>query len=260
MALPTFNSFSLNDSNFITERIVFKGYAGRAVTRANIARREGIKLLNTEFGEKEISIEGVIIGSSASDLRTLVDGMKQALTEEEADLVIEQDRTFTATVKSLAIPDEHYSQSKAPFEATFICTKPFSVGAQQTAVLAVTSGIYTVSGTVVISGTLFARPVLTYTPGAPITGATNMTQITIYHVQTGQSITVSGFGSGTGLSYSSPVTVNFDTFTAIEASTSIETTGSFAKWQVGTNTFTVTSTGRTFPGGSISIIYEPRYL
>jgi hypothetical protein len=79
MALPTFNTFSFNDSNFITERVVFKGYAGREVIRAHIARREGIKVLNTEFGEKEISLEGVVIGSSASNLQLLLDNMKKSI-------------------------------------------------------------------------------------------------------------------------------------------------------------------------------------
>jgi predicted phage tail component-like protein len=260
MAVPTFNSFSLNDSNFITERIIFKGYAGREVIRANIARREGVKLLNTEFGEKEISIEGHIIASNADNLQTLVDGMKSALTTEEADLIVEAGRTFTATVKSLMIPDEHYSQSKAPFEASFICTKPYSVGATQSAVTPVVSGRFTFSGSVNISGTMFGRPILVYTPGAPTTGQSNITRLDIYHVPTGQTITVSGFGNGTNLSYANPVTVDFDAFTSTEGSTQINNSGSFPRWDIGTNQFTVTSVGRAFSGGSITIQYAPRYL
>lgn len=257
---PTFNSFSFNDSNFITERVVFKGYAGREVIRAHIARREGIKLLNTEFGEKEINLEGVIIASSASNLQTLVDNMKKALTTDEADLIVEEGRTYTATVKSLVIPDEHYSQSKAVFQASFICTKPFAVGPTLTVTTAVTSGIFTVSGTVNISGTMFARPIVKYTPGAPVTGQTGITRIDIYHGGTGQTITVSGFGNGTNLSYADSVIVDFDAFTSLEGASDIDNSGAFAKWDTGTNTFTVTSVGRAFSGGSVSVIYAPRYL
>lgn len=260
MALPTFNSFSFNDSNFITERIVFKGYAGREVIRANIARREGVKLLNTEFGEKEVTLEGVIIADDANNLQSLLDGMKQAITAEEADLILEQGRTFTATIKSLVIPDEHYSQSKAIFEASFICTKPFALGASQVVVIPVTSGLFTISGSVVISGTTFARPVIEYTPGAPVTGDTNITRIDIYHVPTAQTVTVSGFGNGRYLSYADPVSVDFDSFTSLEGGVAADNTGSFPRWQVGTNAFTVSSVGKAFPGGSISLTYAPRYL
>lgn len=260
MAIPTFNSFSFNDSNFITERIVFKGYAGREVIRANIARREGIKLLNTEFGEKEVTLEGVIIGSSASNLQSLVDNMKKALTTDEADLIVENGRTFAATVKSLVIPDEHYSQSKAIFQASFICTKPYSVGSTITSNTSVTSGIYTISGSINISGTMFARPIITYTPGSPTSGKTNITRLDIYHVPTGQTITVSGFGSGTNLSYQNAVTVDFDSFISTEGTTQIDNSGAFPRWDVGTNTFTITSVGHVFPGGSISVVYAPRYL
>ena len=209
MANPTFNGFSLQDDNFIAERVTFKGYGDRAMIRANVGRREGIKVLNTEFGEKEIVVEGNIIAASASELQSLLDNMKKSLTGEEASLVIEAGRTFKATVKNTSVPDEHYSQSKAPFSVTFICTDPFAEGAQLTAVTDVLSGIFTLSGLINISGTLFSRPTLTYTPGAPSSGETLITKLTLTHIASGQTITISGFGGGTNLSYTDPVTINF---------------------------------------------------
>jgi hypothetical protein len=101
---------------------------------------------------------------------------------------------------------------------------------------------------------------LVYTPGAPTTGQSNITRLDIYHVPTGQTITVSGFGNGTNLSYANPVTVDFDAFTSTEGSTQINNSGSFPRWDIGTNQFTVTSVGRAFSGGSITIQYAPRYL
>lgn len=260
MAYPTFNGFSLQDDNFITERVMFKGYADRAVIRANVGRREGVKLLNTEFGEKEVVVEGNVIAASAGALQTLLDNMKKALTAEEADLIIENGRTFTATVKNTVIPDEHYNQSKAPFEVTFICTNPFAVGPLQTSVTPVPSGLVTFSGSITISGTLFGRPTITYTPGSPVAGNTRITKLVLTHTQSGQSITVSGFGSGTQLSYANAITINFDNFSTLEGSTAIDNSGAFPKWDPGTNTYTLTATGAAFPGGSVSVAYQPRYL
>jgi predicted phage tail component-like protein len=256
----TFNAFNLQDSNFITERIIFKGFGDRALTRAKIGRREGIKLLSSEFGEKEVTIEGNLIAASASELQSLIDDMKKALTAEEADLVLETGRTYTATVKNLIAPDEHYNQSKSPYEVTFICTDPFARASLVTAVINVPSGVTTVSGTVTISGTFFNRPTITYTPAGQSSGQTLIQGIQIYHVESGQQVTVSGFGSGVNLDYSDPVTVNFDTFISLEGGDVIGNSGSFARWDPGTNEFTITVTGnRRFPGGSITISHQPRF-
>lgn len=261
MAYPTFNGFSLQDGNFITERIVFKGYASRGVIRAKVNRREGVKLLATEFGEKEVTIAGVIVGSSASNLQTLLDNMKKSLTEEDGELVIEAGRTFHATVESLAVPDEHYNQSKAPFEASFVLSNPFAEGEQLTVVQNVASGSFTVSGLINISGSLFVRPTIIYTPPS-VVGDTYIRRIDMYHVLTGQSIVISGFGSGQlqGLNYQNAVTVNLDNFTVLEGTDEMNTGGSFPKFEPGNNDYTLTASGRAFPGGTVSVIYKPRYL
>lgn len=259
MAIPTFNSFSLQDSNFITERIDFKGYATRAVIRANVNRREGVKLLATEFGEKEIELSGIIVADSATSLQTLIDNMKMNLTEEEGSLVIEQGRTFQASVLSINVPDEHYNQSVARFTVSFLCSDPFSVGATQIANAVVPSGFFTYSGSIYISGTLFGRPTLTYTPAGAATGNTNIRSLTFSHTPTGQSLTISGFGSGAGLSYANAVSIDLDTFTTLEGTALIDTSGAFPRWEPGTNAYTLTASGR-FPGGSISVTYQPRYL
>lgn len=261
MALPTFESFSLQDSNFITERIVFKGYADRSLIRGKINRREGVKLLGTEFGQKEITIQGVVIGSSASNLQSLLDGMKKALTTEEGSLIIETGRTFRATVQNIAIGDEHYNQTKAPWEVTFITSDPFAEGSTQTVVQNVTSGIYTFSGLVNISGSLFARPQITYTPPVK-TGSTLVRRIDLYHTLSTQTLTVSGFGSGlpAGLAYQNAVTIDLDAFTSTEGSSSIGNTGSFPRFEPGNNNYTLTTSGRAFPGGTVTLVYKPRYL
>jgi len=261
MAIPTFNGFSFNDTNFITERITFKGVAERAVIRGKINRREGVKLLNTEFGEKEVTLAGVVVASSASELQSLLDSMKMNLTAEEGPLILEQGRTFTATMTALAIPDEHYNQSKAPFEVTFMCSNPFAEGSQLSVTIPVQSGQTTISGRINISGSYFARPTVTYTPPSN-TGNTLIKRVDINHVPTGQTITVSGFNSGAtgGLQYQNAVTVNYDTFASLDGSTTINNSGAFSRWDPGNNDFTVIASGRAFPGGSITVTYSPRYL
>ena len=255
----TFNSFNLQDSNFITERVEFKGLADRDVIRARVNRREGISLLNTEYSEKTIVLSGVVIASSGSELQGLLDDLKKNIQQEEADLVLEDGRTWTATNTSLSIPDEHYSQSMARFEAEFLCTNPYAVGSLLTAVKPVISGVFTYSGMVNISGTYFARPTITYTPAGAANGRTNIKNLVLYHVPTGQSMTVSGFGSGVSLNYSDVVIINMDSFTALEGASSIDSDGAFMRWEPGDNDYTITVSGRHV-GGSVTVAYQPRYI
>lgn len=255
----TFNGFSLDDSNFITERITFKGFAKRTLSAGGIARREGIKLLDTEFKEKIIVLDGAVIADSASELQTLLDSMKKSFTEEEGNLILEAGRTFAATVKSLIIPDEHYNQSKTDFRVEFICSKPYAAGSQESAVIDIPSGIFTISGTTTISGTLFNRPVFVYTPAGQSTGNTLIGQLELFIAQTGQTVTVSGFGSGLGLDYLNPVTIDLDTFSALEGSNVIDASGGFQEVEPVTIDFTLTA-NKVFPGGTLEISYNPKFL
>lgn len=260
MPLPTFNSFAFNDDNFITQRITFKGFGDRAVTRAKLNRREGVKLIATEFGEKQVTLEGRVIADSAASLQALLDGMKQNVQEEEGDLVLENGRTFRATISAISVPDEHYNQSTAPWQVTFICSDPFSKTNSQSVVIPVPSGVFTVSGLIVISGTFFNRPVLIFTPAGAGAGNTLVKRLDVYHVPSAQTLTVSGFGSGTGLSYANSVTIDMDNFSVLEGTTTKDFSGSFMRWEPGTNRFTVTSSDKGFPGGTLTVTYNPRYL
>lgn len=261
MSFPTFEGFSLNDDNFIAERVFFKGYASRALIQGKINRREGVKLLNTEFGPKEVTVEGVVIGSSASDLQTLLDNLKKNLVTDEGALMLETGRTFVATAKNITIPDEHYNQTKAPFEVTFLLSNPFAEGDQLSVVQDVPSGTTTFSGLFSVSGTYFSRPTIVYTPPTAV-GDTLIKRLDVTHTPTGQTITISGFGSGGagGLTYQNAVTINFDDFTSLEGAASINNSGAFPRWEPGNNEYTVTVSGRAYPGGTFTATYKPRYL
>jgi predicted phage tail component-like protein len=260
MPTVTFNGFSLSDDNFITERVVHRGFASREVRKARVNRREGIKVLGTEFTEKQIEVEGNLVASSASQLQTLLDNMKKALTAQEASLVIDT-RTYTATVESLGVPDEHYTLSKAPYSVVFTCSDPFAVVDSVGVSITIPSGQVTVSGVVLISGTFFARPTFTYTPPNS-TGDTLIRRIDLYHVQTGQTVTASGFGSGGlgGLKYQNSLVVDLDAFTVTEGGTIVDSIGGYQKFEPGINNITFTASGRAFPGGTLTISYQPRYL
>lgn len=258
--LPTFGTFSFNENGFITEKIEFRQFAQRATIRAKIARREGIKVLSTEFGEKQITIIGFVTASSPAQLQSMLDDLKNLIQAEEGSLVVENGRTYRATVTNLVIPDEHYNQSKANFEVSFVTSDPFASGALLTVIQNVPSGTTTFSGYVSISGTFFVRPTIIYRPpDGDGSGRTGISKLVLVHEPTGQELTVSGFGNGVSLVYGVDISLNFDNFTSLEGATVKNNSGSFARWNTGDNNYFVQFTGPTV-GGTIELSYQPRYL
>lgn len=258
---PSFNGFSLQDSNWITETIEFKGFAKRDFVQQPIIRREGNKVLGTQFREKSITLTGHVVAADSGTLQTLMDNMKQNLSLQEGVLIIEVGRQYVATAQDIKVPDQPYNQTIAPWEITFTTDDPFATAtAALTVVINVPSGVFIVSGLMTISGSFYNRPTITYTPpNPPSAGDTLIKSMTVYHVPTAQSVTVSGLGNGTDLQYNSSVTVNMDTFQTLDGTLALNNSGSFPIWQPGVNAFTV-SCDRGFPGGQIAVTYTPRYL
>src|SRR3990172_8807383 len=105
MALPTFNSFSLQDGTYITTDIEYRTFPNRNLNLKQIARRPGVKLLGVEYAEKRIHLTGHVIGASASDLQSKVDSLHKTLATKEGELIVDTNRTYHATVSSLTVSD-----------------------------------------------------------------------------------------------------------------------------------------------------------
>ena len=259
MAYPIFDGFSLQDDNYIVENITYRTIPKRDLETGKTARIPGVKLLSTDFAEREVTFSGYIIAASVSDLRTKIDALHTNVTRKESgQLYVESDRSATAIISTVEIADPHYAQDFVPFNLKFLMTDPFFYGAQQTVSFTITSGTLTTTQSVTVSGTYWAEPTFIYTaPGT--TGNTTISGIRITYAETGEYVTWSGTGGSSVLPYGTSVTFDYITRSILQNTSEVDIDGVFARWNPGVQSFTTTFSG-SMQGGTLQMAYQPRYL
>ncbi|MFA5014024.1 MAG: hypothetical protein WC549_00590 [Actinomycetota bacterium] len=258
MALtPTFDNFSLQDSNYITTEVDVRTPPNREFQMETVSRKPGKKLLAAEFAERRMKLAGYIIADSNAQLITLIDDFHDNITRKKSGTFsVDTDREILATVASVSVPTPHYSQSMTSFDMELVAADPFFLGPQQTVSWTVTSGTASLSYTLTVSGSVFAEPTIVYTaPGT--SGSTTTSGIIISYDPTAETTTWSG-GNHT-LAYGNFVKFDFQNLLVYEGSNKVEPAGLFPRWEPGSTTFTTTWSG-TCQGGSLDLIYRPRYL
>lgn len=260
MASPTFDSFSLQTDEYLISEVEYRTIPVRNIEMEWIARKPGKKFLATEFGERHIRMRGYIIGTDSANLISLIDSLHTNVTRKKiGTLAIDSNRDIQAVVASVTVAEPHYSQSMVPMELEFVAAEAFWKGTQQTVSLTVVSGTgepHTMNVTTTISGSVFAEPYITYTaPGS--TGSTTLSGIIINYQPTGEIVTWSG-GAST-LAYGSSVKFDYENQIILQNTTEIVATGVFSRWEPGSTNFTCTFSGQA-PGGTLTLVYRPRYL
>jgi hypothetical protein len=257
---PQFNSFSLQDNNYITSSIEYRTIPARDLVLENIARKPGKKLIADEFLERHIKLTGWILGDNNSDLISKIDDLHTNVTDKSSGtLAVDVDREIEAIVASITIGDPSYSQSIVPIDIDFLAAEPFWKGPQQTVSLTVASGQSqpsTLAFTITVSGSVFAEPSITYSAPAG-SGYTTTSGVIIEYAPTGQTVTWSG--GGVGLDYSNFVKFDYQNQLILHGAAKVEPSGVFSRWEPGETNVTVTFSGAK-QGGQLDFVYRPRYL
>ena len=160
----TFNSFSLQDSNFRTRDIVYRNTPEKIIDLIPKSRRDGFDLVNTYYESKEITIVGTLTRDTEANLKISLDLMKAALHVDESNLDIDDGGTtmrFVASVKSINIPEEHYHVTQIPIEIVFIA-EPFMKATSTTTVTKTGITSSPVNDTFDPTGSIGPRPVLKF--------------------------------------------------------------------------------------------------
>lgn len=259
MANISFNGLDLqNETEYIVSEINHRSFPNRPLDTANLSRRPGVKFLNTEFGEKRITVNGYVTSTTASGLQSSVDQLQQKLADTEQPLIINDDiyatRTYTATCANLAIPERNYSQTLVPFSAEFVASDPFAYGSLLTVSGSTSSGTVTFSGSTTISGTVFAEPTISIYPKSLAAGDSGIRAIQVGYTPVGETLTVSGI-----INYTSAVAFNYANFTVTNSGINGDFSGAFSRWVPGSTPFTITTTSGLNNAYDWVISYQPRY-
>ena len=249
------NGLNISDNvSYITEEVTFRSMPTRNIETQDISRMPGLKILNSEWTSKEIEIKGYVFGTSASGLRGLVDNLQQNFAVKSLALMVDSDRTYTATMETLEIPNQFYNNTYVPYTAKFLAADPFAYASQITASGTVISGTLTYSGTITISGTVFASPLLyLYPTGAPA-GDSGIKQLQVGYTPKGETVTISGT-----INYTSAVSIDYGNFQVTNSGIASDFTGIFSRWEPGVTNFTITVASGVRQGYNWVFAYQPRY-
>lgn len=256
----TFGTFSLQDSTYTTSDVEYRTIPAREIVLEDIARKPGKKLISQEFAERRIRLAGWILGTSASNLITVIDNLHTNVTQKvSGTLTIDTNREIEAIVASVTIPEPHYTQTAVPFQLELVAAEPFWKGPQQTVSVTTASGTSQQTISTTISGSVFAEPQITY--NAPSgSGYTTTSGVIVEYGPTGEKITWSGTNaSNPTLAYGDFARFDYENQLILEGSSEVNPFGVFSRWKPGSTNITITYSGIA-QGGSVSMVYRPRYL
>jgi hypothetical protein len=245
-----FAGVDINNVVQITERFVHDSAPNRNVKSYKIARRDGEKLVSSYFAKKEISVTGFIQSTSRASLETLIDTFKSQL-QAVGNLDIEYAsgmRRYYAVFAELVIQREPDNIDWTPFSIKFIV--PSGKGTDIDEIVSTTNGITagSQSGYFVNIGSSEALPKFKFTVNAA-------TAITVFQITSGgKAITIYDTISAGDI-----IIVDFDTFDVTINGYPADYTGSWPKWEPGSNWYSIALFG-TSRSYDLEISYYPQYL
>lgn len=248
-----YGDLDLQSQYILTETVQFRSMADRVVSLAAVSRRPGSKFLGDEYGTKTVQMTGRVIAPSASGLVGILDEMHRQLSLPDQDLIVTDGRVITATCTRADFPEQRYNQSSVSFSLDFISATPFSSGTPQNSTFIIPSGTAIQQISTTISGSVFAEPIIRLsTVGA---GDSGWEDVSIFHDTAGETVTFSG-----ALDIGVESVVNYEDATVTVSGLLSDYVGSFSRWDVGPNTFTVTLSGVNDYDVTGTLEYSPRYF
>ena len=257
----SYNSFSLQDSDFRTKDIIYRNFPEKVIDLEPNARRDGFRVINTYYNRKDISISGTLTKDTEANLKISLDSMKEALHADEAALDIDDGGTtirYVCSVDSISVPEEHYHITSIPYRIGFRC-QPFGhLTSSTTNTNSIASTPF--STTINPTGSAPPLPILKWTCDGVPTAA--VTAISFANTTTGDTITVSSLALDASGDY---LKIDTDAMTVTRsydggAEVSIDFTGVFPRFNATSNSYTVTITCAGTFALDQEIIYYPGYL
>lgn len=252
----TFDGTDIITTTYITRFAKHESVAKRDISLASLARADGQVFVAERYGEKTIKLQGMLKGSSQSDLESKIDAFTELFSRPEKNLDIDwggSTRRYVATCKEHNFDRDFYHLSAVPWTAEFVVAS--GVGKDTTTTQPSAADGDTInfdplnpvldgSTSFTIAGSKAPKPVVTIvgTFGSVVRG------IEYKNTDTGQRLIITYPGS-----WGSSRTINIDfenkTVTGDVVDGIVKTLnfyGEFPDFKIGTNNFRIT------PGGIVN--------
>ncbi|HUX55115.1 MAG TPA: choice-of-anchor R domain-containing protein [Williamwhitmania sp.] len=120
------NTFNLSGNQIVTG-VRLDESTPQELNLMRLAREDGAKLISSTYAPKEITISGIIKGTSRSDLETNIDTFKKNTMITEGDLDVDYEvgyRRWTVDCSGCIVTREHHNISTAAFELKYVASDP----------------------------------------------------------------------------------------------------------------------------------------
>lgn len=189
----SFNGTSIQTNNILISDIGHDQLPTKKIYQETLTRADGGKITGIQYTDKSISLEGIIVGTSITDLDSRIDALKNTLSGQDQNMDIDYNgstRRYIATLVNIIISRKDMGVMSAAFSAEFTLDNPFGRDTSTTTLLSgatitTTPSIQTFTA---IGGTYTAHPAFTVTLNSG-TGLTSKT-ITLTNTSTGQFTSV----------------------------------------------------------------------
>jgi len=187
----TFDSVDITTAPYVPRFIKHETVPERILSLMSLAREDGSVIIAEKYGVKHILLQGIIYGSTQSDLETKIDSFKELFSREAKDLDISWEagtRRYVATCVSHKFNRDSFNISMCPWTADFIV--PEGVG-NSTAITALVHelNIDTLphTGILTFEGSAEPRPVILLTVDS---GWTNARGMSFENTDTGEKLVI----------------------------------------------------------------------
>ena len=241
-----YNGFDLQTSSFRTRDIISRNLPQKIIDLSLLSRRDGFRLTNSYYTEKNIRIIGTVSSDTEANLRTSVDSMKEALHVDESNLDITEGGAtirWVCSVDNINIPEQHYHITRVPYNINFKC-QPFGKETSSTndsnSITQASADPY--ADTLDPTGSAPPRPILKWTVSG--TPSSDITAISFNNLTTTDVITVSGLALNGAGEY---LKIDTDAMTVVQnigsGDVEVDFTGVFPTFKATSNSYEVTITG-----------------
>lgn len=121
------NDLQLDGGNYRVRRIAHDSAPPLELNSLTLTREDGAKLISFLYGAKQIRIEGIIKGTSLSDLQSNIDTLKKTISGVNLNLDIDYSggtRRYNVNVVEIKIDTDFFHINFAPYEIVLLAQDP----------------------------------------------------------------------------------------------------------------------------------------
>jgi len=238
-----FDTVELVNTTYTPRYAKHESSPDREIVTLPITRQNGSVKISSRYGEKTITLEGIITGTSMADLESKIDIMKELFSRQDKNLDIDWNggtRRYVATCTKHNFDRDHYNIAFCPWSAEFMI--PLGVGTDTSATSLYDTSALTADTTTInpltFAGSAQPKPVITVNMST--VGSAQV--VKLINNDTGQFIKIDGPFAGSDV-----LIVDCNALTVTKNGTAITFRGVLPLFYIGGNSFSMTIIG----GGSV---------